>query len=186
MTDEQWQECKHGHTLNPSNIYTSPSSYIECRTCRYNRSKLRIRNRSPEYIAWSAMIQRCINPKNPKYKNYGGRGIKVCSKWRNSYQTFLSDIGYRPSKNHSIGRINNDGNYEPSNCRWEINEQQYSNMTKKRNNSSGRRGVTWDSQTSKWRVSLIRKGIRIEVGRFDLIEDAITKIETKEYEYGLQ
>jgi hypothetical protein len=71
----------------------------------------------PEYWAWKHMKCRCYNPKDKGYKNYGGRGIRVCDRWPKSFFNFLDDIGHRPLKTHSLDRINNDGNYEPKNCR---------------------------------------------------------------------
>jgi hypothetical protein len=73
------------------------------------------------------MIQRCRNPENPGWKNYGGRGIKVCERWR-SFENFLADMGRKPSPLHSIDRFpNNDGNYEPGNCRWATRFEQRHN-----------------------------------------------------------
>jgi hypothetical protein len=69
---------------------------------------------------------RCQNPNCRAYKNYGGRGITVCERWE-SYENFLADMGRRPSKNHSINRINNDGPYSPDNCRWATSKQQLAN-----------------------------------------------------------
>jgi hypothetical protein len=80
---------------------------------------------SREYRIWRSMKQRCHNPKCSSYKYYGARGIKVCERWRNSFVDFYADMG--PSNGLEIDRINNDGNYEPSNCRWATREQQMRN-----------------------------------------------------------
>lgn len=77
--------------------------------------------------AWSSMKSRCGNPRNKSFKNYGGRGIKVCEKWENSFLSFVKDVGPRPTEQHTLGRINNYGNYEPGNVRWETQTQQQRN-----------------------------------------------------------
>lgn len=77
------------------------------------------------YNVWSSMKQRCLNKNNPSYKNYGGRGIMVCSRWA-VFKNFLTDMGEMP-KNKSIDRINNNGNYCKSNCRWADKFQQANN-----------------------------------------------------------
>jgi len=79
-----------------------------------------------EYRTWISMRNRCLSPANKQYPNYGARGIKVCKRW-DSYPNFLLDMGRRPSPNHSIDRIDNDGNYEPSNCRWATKKEQVDN-----------------------------------------------------------
>jgi hypothetical protein len=73
------------------------------------------------------MRNRCYNPKNNRYKIYGGRGIKVCDEWLKSFKNFIDDIGRKPGPQYSIDRINVNGNYEPSNCRWATPEQQANN-----------------------------------------------------------
>lgn len=80
------------------------------------------------YNSWLAMRARCRDPNNNRYHRYGGRGIMICTAWDN-FETFLADMGERPSKQHSIDRINNDGNYEPGNCRWSTVEEQAHNKT---------------------------------------------------------
>lgn len=86
---------------------------------------------STEHKIWTAMRYRCNNPSDASYENYGGRGITVCQRWDESFEAFLADIGRRPSRHHSIDRIDNDGNYEPGNVRWATETEQGQN---KRNN----------------------------------------------------
>jgi hypothetical protein len=93
-------------------------------------------NKTPEYRAWNSMRQRCNNPNNPKWKDYGGRGIKVCSRW-DDFGLFIQDMGCRPSARHSIDRIDNDGNYEPSNCRWATRSQQSKNQRRRLRDERG-------------------------------------------------
>lgn len=78
------------------------------------------------YNSWISMISRCNNPDNSNFPNYGGRGIKVCEAWLN-FNSFVNDVGYRPSLEHTIDRINNSGNYEPGNVRWATHVQQSNN-----------------------------------------------------------
>lgn len=82
---------------------------------------------SAENKIWQGIVKRCENRHEKSWPLYGGRGIKICSSWRNSYAQFLKDMGRRPSENHSIDRINNDGNYEPNNCRWATQKEQNNN-----------------------------------------------------------
>lgn len=78
------------------------------------------REKTKEYKTWVGMKQRCSNPKNPAWSNYGGRGIKVCDRWRDSFEAFLEDVGKAPvdDRKCQLDRIENDGNYEPGNVRW--------------------------------------------------------------------
>lgn len=87
------------------------------------------RTRTPEYRAWSQLIQRCTNPKNPRYSTYGARGISVCKRWL-QFAHFLEDMGARPAADLSIDRVDNDRGYEPGNCRWATRSQQAQNTTR--------------------------------------------------------
>ena len=84
--------------------------------------------RTSGYRSWESMKQRCLNPAASGFKNYGGRGISVCDRWL-SFENFLADMGPPPSPSHSIERKDNDGDYEPKNCRWATKKEQSRNYS---------------------------------------------------------
>lgn len=83
----------------------------------------------PEYTAWAHMRRRCTDTNYKYYHRYGGRGIKVCPQWDN-FDVFFRDMGKKPNKKYSLDRIDNDGNYEPGNCRWATQKQQVNNSSR--------------------------------------------------------
>lgn len=102
------------------------------------------------YQTWQGMLQRCTNPLNPKFQDYGGRGITVCERWQ-TFENFLADMGIRPN-GLSIDRINNDGNYEPGNCKWATRKEQM-------NNTRSNRWITFKGQTWRFREWAEQLGI---------------------------
>lgn len=84
---------------------------------------------SPEYQTWLNIRQRCYNPSDKKYQYYGGRGVTVCASWLQSFQAFFQDMGKRPTKRHSIDRIDNRKGYTPTNCRWATKAVQIKNRS---------------------------------------------------------
>lgn len=91
-----------------------------------------IDRKSPEYLTWRSLFQRCYNEKAHNYARYGGRGIKVCRRWQRSFTNFLADVGPRTSKEHSLERKNNDGNYTKNNCVWATRKEQARNTRRNR------------------------------------------------------
>jgi hypothetical protein len=86
--------------------------------------------RTPFYRVWVAIKTRCLNPKSPPYKNYGGRGIKICDRWKDSFENFYADMGSSYREGLEIDRINNDGDYSPENCRWVTSKENARNHRK--------------------------------------------------------
>lgn len=114
-------------------------------------------SRTPEYVAWLNMIARC---ERPEHARYAGRGIKVCEKWRESFDAFLSDVGRRPSAQHSLDRVDSNGNYEPTNVRWATEETQQRNRTNNRVVTVGgdkKCLAEWSAETGVNRKTLARR-----------------------------
>lgn len=122
-----------------------------------------------EYRCWQDIKQRCNNVNSPSFKNYGGRGIKVCERWLNDFAAFFEDMGPSPAET-SIDRIDNDGNYEPSNCRWATRETQDRN---KRQSFAEDVGVHFCNRDKLWIAQISLSGKNKHIGCFKSQSDAI-------------
>jgi hypothetical protein len=124
---------------------------------------------SATYRIWHHVLQRCRNPNDQAFANYGGRGIKVHERWL-KFENFLADMGERPSPNHEISRIDNDGNYEPGNVQWSTDAvAQVRNRRKLKNGTGSQyRGVGWKKSSGKWRARItIKQGYTKQLGEFE-------------------
>lgn len=120
-----WCRCDCG-TERRVAVGSLRSGASKCCGCRPYRPVTHGRSTHREYQIWNAMIQRCRNPNNSSWDNYGGRGITVCDAWL-SFDNFLADMGSPPSPEHQIDRIDNDLGYHPDNCQWATREENCSN-----------------------------------------------------------
>lgn len=138
---------------------------------------------SPEYRAYYNMIKRCEYQKDISYQDYGGRGIRVCPAWRQSFEQFFRDMGLRPSNRHSLDRINVNGNYEPQNCRWAVVETQERNKRVRKDSPTGVRGVVLNTRTGKYVAQIYSMGKTKRIGTFETLNEALDARQVAEKKY---
>jgi hypothetical protein len=114
-----------------------------------------------EYRSWHSMVRRCCDRRERAFKRYGGRGIRVCDRWRDDFMAFLSDMGPRPTPAYSLDRIDNEGPYTPENCRWATPSQQSQNRDLVRNATGIRR------EANRWQAEINAGGRSNHLGSFE-------------------
>jgi hypothetical protein len=164
--------CKCGKQIEVRSAYLKPGRQQSCGCARSDPTyvlpaaaarRTHGRSETVEYRAWRSMKARCDLPSQVGYPRYGGRGIQVCARWRHSFENFFADMGPRPSAEHSMDRIDNDGHYKPGNCRWALKYRQVRNR-------SNNHVVTLDGRTmilSDWikELGLSRAMVASRLGR---------------------
>lgn len=165
-------DCECGSTRTISGDSLKRKTVVSCgcykRTRGLTRGSVEIdaggnRVSSKEYHAWENILQRCLNPKHQVYHRYGGRGITVCDRWRDSFDAFLEDMGKAPGREYTIGRKNNDDGYYKDNCRWELMRDQCFNK-------ENTRYLTHDGRTQPLTMWSKETGIPISTIRNRIIK----------------
>lgn len=130
------------------------------------------KSKTVEYNIWQGIKARCYNEKVKNYNLYGGRGINMCKRWENNFLNFINDMGLRPSKGHSVERIDNYGNYSPGNCKWATRKEQARNKQLSKRNTSGMHGVVWKEKHKSWHVNIGVDYKRIHIGCYKGLNEA--------------
>lgn len=168
-----WQcQCKCSKISIVSGSYLKSGRTRSC-GCGVDEARYSHRmSKTKEHRIWMAIKERCYYEKYKQYKDYGGRGIKVCDRWLESFENFYEDMGSRPSDNHSIDRKDNDGNYCKENCEWKTKKEQA-------NNTSSNIIITYNNKTQtlmQWseELSLSYSALQLRLSRGWSIEKTLS------------
>lgn len=152
------------------------------KSCGCGRGKKHDHYYSVEYSSWRNMLTRCYNHNHVSHERYSSKGVQVCDRWRQSFQNFLEDMGPSPGPGYSIDRIDNDGDYEPGNCRWADAVTQSRNHGAQRRSKTGVRGVQ-PHKRGGFVASIYADGKRHYLGLYQTLAEATATRKKGEREY---
>ena len=138
--------------------------------------------KSRVYHIWCGMKRRCYNKNDLAYPQYGGSGITVCDRWKNSFQNFLSDMG-EPWEDMSLNRVDGAKIYSKETCEWATATRQCYDQKMRKDNQSGRTGVCWDKEANKWLATISKGGTQLKLGRFVDFDEAVAAREAAEIRF---
>lgn len=172
-------DCSKSTTVRGYHLKSGHTKSCGCllKNCHITHGKAR----TPEYRIWESMIQRCNNPKDTAYHNYGKRGIQVCKEWL-SFINFFKDMGERP-EGLTIERCDNSLGYFKENCKWETRFKQSQNQRMRNDNTTGIRGVVWHKQCQKYQARIMIEGKNYNIGIFETREQAAVARRNAELQY---
>ncbi len=154
--------CEENYETSTSTVNQGKST--RCLKCKHKNTRTHGLRKHPIYPVWQGMKTRCYNKNYNQYKDYGGRGIKICERWL-TISNFIDDMYSSYKKGLTIDREDNDGNYEPSNCRWADRQLQNTNtQLLRKDNATGYRGVHKMKGTERYSVSISDRGKRKHIG----------------------
>ena len=169
---ERWLfkcDCGQEKIIDKSSVKTGKTKSCGCWQLENNKviGITHNKSRTREFKIWLGIKKRCLNKKHSTYKNYGERGIKICDRWKDSFENFLADMGSAPSELYSIDRIDNNGNYEPLKCKW---------VTRKEQNNNTRRNRIVSYKGNNYTLSNLCDKLGL---KYQLIYDRVTKLKWK-------
>lgn len=173
--------CECGGTTQTTRYHLKNGNTTSCGCYFVERITKHGKSGTRTYMSWAYMKNRCLSKNNTEYKNYGGRGITVCDEWLD-FENFYKDMGDQPTTKHEIDRIDVNGNYEPSNCRWVTKSLNIHNKRKSNGCTSKYKGVVFRKDTSKWSSSISKDGKTYSLGCYDTEEEAAEVYNNKSLE----
>lgn len=182
-------DCGGENRLATSTLNCGLVKSCGCIKAELDKTRTRLHGMSDtkEYSRYLSMIYRCSVESHQAYPFYGAKGIRVCDRWLEpdgqGFLNYIEDMGEKPSEDYSVDRIDPLGDYSPENCRWADKHTQAVNQDIRKNNTSGRTGVSWDKKGKAWRAHISINRKRVFLGSFSSFEEAVKVREEAELKY---